>query len=351
MRRPIYAFIPLLLAGALDAQTQSLVSPVGYDTAEGNSNNTYPFYNRPFRYMQIHGDLRTNVLVMKAIAIRRDGNVSTNATARTLNLSLKIGDSSYANASTTYDNNWVGTPTTVVNNATINFPAWPKPASAPAPFNARIPFTGVWLYTGVHDLAWETAVTQTTGTSSYPADAVSDSTLVTGPYTRLGGNTGCTSTGQTSASSAVAYIQADLTNNRFRFYSYMNYGVINAPAAMLVGSSNPNVKIPVCGPGTLFTDALITLPGTTDSRGYMNSGSQYVPYNAAFVGAKVYTQWYSADRGQAQLPVSVTNGVESIAPAMPPAGRPFTRIYSSGNATSATGGRTDHYALVTYFEG
>ena len=87
---------------ALSAQT-SVVSPVGYGTKEGNSNNTFPFYDI-FRYMQLHGDLKGKPRLIKGQSFRRDGRLGrfSLANARTLEIEVWIGEGDLSKISSTY---------------------------------------------------------------------------------------------------------------------------------------------------------------------------------------------------------------------------------------------------------
>ncbi len=329
---------------------QSLISPVGHAGTEGNSNNTYPF-NATFHYMQVHADLRGKVLPIKGMSFRRDGTLSSPYAGRTLDIEVWMGDSDFSAISGTYANNFTGTKANVFKRAKISTPAWPKPPSAPASFDFSVPFNnGVFLYVGATDFAWEWVTHSTTSTQTYPADAVTQTGTVNGPYSVNG--TGCVATGQTRNFRATAYLSTYRSPDRVRYYAYNNYGRASSPGAILVGATNPNTPFPVCGPARLYTDAGITIPGLTNASGYFNSGTNiYVPWNAAYTGVKLYTQSYCLDAAQGPLPVAVTNGVESTVPALGPLPGSFARIFSRGNPNATTGNVGKHYAVVTRFDG
>lgn len=339
-----------ILGCAVFAQT-SLVSPVGFDTKEGNGNNTYPFYDT-FHYMQIHGDLRNKVLLIKGQSFRRDGNLSGSYASRTLEIEIFMGNSDLSKISSTFANNYLGTRTMVLKKTMVNTPSWAtKPATPPAAFDFSLPFGSAWVYTGTTDLVWEWVVHSTTAPRKvYPADSVSTGRAVTGPYTRLG--VGCTATGQTRVMLATAYLQTYRSPDRVRYYCYTSYGRANSTAATLLGLTNPNATFPICGPKRVYTDAMLTIPATSSATGFFNSGtSLYFPWNPALTGMKTYSQTYTLDGNQSPLPVAVSNGVESTVPVLGPKPGAFARIYALGNPTALSGGVGSGYALVTRFDG
>lgn len=332
------------------AQSTSLVSPATLATTEGNSNNTFPFY-RPFHYMQIHGDLRGKVMVMKGLSFRRDGNLSSNYAGRTIEIEVWFGNSDLSKISNTYASNFTGTKTNVVKKAQFNAPAWPKPPSKPAAFNFNIPFNnGLFIYTGANDLAWEWVTHSTTATGTYPADAHAQYGTLNGRSTRTG--TGCIATGQTRAMNLYGYFTTYRGPDRVRFYNYCYYGVATAAGAFLVGPTNPNLPFPVCGPQRLYTDASLAIPATANASGYMTTGTSItIPWNAAFVGASLYSQAYTADANKGPLPVSVSNGLQTIVPALAPLPGAYARIYSYNAPGATTGTIGKGYAVVTRFDG
>ncbi len=349
MRRHIAASL-LLLAIPVAAQ-KTIVSPIGYDKKEGSSNNTFPWY-RIFHYMQVHDDLKNNPMLVKGQAHRRDGTLGNMNAAgpRTIEIALWLGEADYSKVTSTYASNWASKPTNAFPKGNLNLPDWvQKPAAAPAPFTLIIPYKTPVPYTGKLALAWEAVITQVGSQGVYPADAVSDPAWNQGAYKALG--TGCLATGQTRAMRTSAYWYTfSSPSQRIRHNVYASYGAKNAPAAILIGFSNPNLPLPLCGGGkTLFTSGAVIISTTSDANGAFRTPSLYVPWNPAFAGMKTFTQAVSVDAGQKPIPVAISNGVEASVATMPGPGGAFCRIYSSGDPNALSGNLAKNYAVVTQF--
>lgn len=326
----------------------SFVSPVALTSTEGISQNTFPF-NAPFHYMQVHGDMRSKVLVIKGMSFRRDGKTTTNGALRTLEIEVNFGASDFAQTSSTYASNFTGTPTQVFKRGKVNFPAWPAPVSSPSPWDAQVPFNnGTYLHLGTADLAWEWITHSTTSTGYYLADATSAGDQ-RGTYTRLG--TGCRATGQSRTMLATSYFAVRRATNQLLYAATCSYGTASASGAILVGTSNPNLPLPICGPATLYTDALLTIPVVSSTSGSLNTGAGLtIPFNASYAGLKAYTQIYTADANLGPLPVAVSNGVESVVPAAPPPLSLLHRIYARNSPTATSGTLAKNNGLVTRFD-
>lgn len=334
----------LALAGLASAQS-SLISPVEVASREGSNNNTYPF-NATFRYMQIHGDLRGNLQLIQRMSFRRDGLLTATSASRSLDIELSIGDSDYANRSTTFASNFTSTPS-MVFSGTVNFPSLPQPVSMPGPYAAVVSFTAPWLYVGTADLAWDWVTRSTSSTGSYYGDAHRELSSSYGSSLALG--TGCTAGGQILPMQLTTYVRAITSSNLFNFTSRGKYGAGGAIGAILLGQTNPKLPFPICN-RTLYTDGLLSLPITASTTGTFGISNQTLPYAAAFAGVKFYSQAYTADATQSPLPVAVSNGVESVVPALPGNLGKYCRIYSRLNPMATTGSISDNYALVTRFD-
>lgn len=63
------------------------------------------------------------------------------------------------------------------------------------------------------------------------------------------------------------------------------------------------------------------------------------PWNAAFVGASLYSQTYTADPTKSPLPISVSQGVRAIVPGLAPLPGAYGRIYPSDAPNASKGYR------------
>jgi hypothetical protein len=338
-----------LVALSCSAAAQ-LISPAGFDTQEGSSNNTFPFYGNTFHYQAIHDDIHT-VLAVKGLSFRRDGTISISSLGKTVTGAIWMGHMDYAKISTTFANNYdAGGRTAVLPSGPISLPAMPaKPATPPAAFTASIPFKSPFVYLGTKAIVWEYVCTASSSTASYIMDAHSSGRPVNGPWTRLG--TGCVATGQTRNMIATAYITTYRSPDRVRYYCYTNYGTKNAPGAVLVGLTNLNLPFPICSK-TLYSDGgVVIIPATSSATGYFNSGlNLYAPWSPTLTGMKFYSQTYTQDAAMSPLQVATSNGVESIV--APQGGLPgaYSRIYAYNNATATTGSLGSGYAVITRFD-
>ncbi len=345
--RTVPALAALLVSAAAIAQSYS-VSPPAHANTQGNASNPIPFYNANARYMQIHGDLKGTPRVMQGMSIRR-GQVGTqtNATARTLDLTVLMANSNIQTTSTTFAANYLGTPTVVKPKGTVNFPDWTASGGTPEPWTIVIPFTAPWPYLGTNDLLWEWLVENNTGsTLAYYADIYSG---LTGPNqdmtqaTQTAIGTGCTATGQSRPMTVSARSYTSNALQGFYFRATGSSGPLNAPSNMMIGIVNPNLTVPgLCT--NLYTLPMWYFPTTShNTTGSITMPDVLVPWNPGYQGAKLYTQAISLDAGQTGLPLALSNGLETVIPAMtPPGSSPIVRIFDLNSATATT-------AIVNYY--
>ena len=344
-----------ILALAIPAASQkTTVSPVGYATKEGNSNNTYPWY-MPFHYMQGHGDLRNKPMAIRGQSHRRDGTLGnfTSAVARTTTCTIWVGETDDTKVTTTFATNWIGKPT-VAFKGVVKQPDWvTKPVAAPAPFNFTIMYTTPTVYTGKNALTWEVVIPQTTATTTYPGDAVSGGAGNAGPYTMLG--KGCTASDQTRTMDLRCYFYT-YGDKRVRHYCYCYGSYRDQPAVAMLGFKNPNTALPLCAATPtmkLYTDAIFTFPSSYAGKsratdGYWNTGNKYFPFVPGMEKATTWSQAASLDP-KAPTGVTLSNGVSSTVALPPPPPAPVYRLYARGTPQATTGSLGKGYALVTQF--
>lgn len=299
--RLLRAFSALsLLASCLASQTQTIVSPLGRDVAEGNSGTVAPFNDAvPRHFLQIHSDLKsTSARVIQKIAWRRDGGSTPGTGTRALDLQLTMGHTREFDACTwVFANNYVlTTPQVVVPRQIVNLgPA--TSTSAPPPFEIAIPLNVPFVYFGTASLGWEVSVFSATTTGAFPAAVDAHYTGIT-----LGANTpttvaGCTTPGQVFPIVATPSF-AD-NGGTFVLGVAIDRAPQNQPALLALGASNPNLSVPgLCG--LVATDLLVTLPmGTTDATGFLGGTSNGIKYPAGeaawafpntLPGARLYLQ-------------------------------------------------------------
>src|SRR5262245_25839521 len=103
--------LALLALAALASAQNFTVSPLTFTNVEGPQANTWPWVAL-FRYQQVYTDLVGTPRLIQGLAWRRnqDQYSNTSATPRTLDMDVSMCASSHAAWSTTFANNYIGTP-------------------------------------------------------------------------------------------------------------------------------------------------------------------------------------------------------------------------------------------------
>jgi hypothetical protein len=342
--------IPLaaLLAGsALSAQ---ITSPVGYDTTEGASNNTFPFYSTLFHYQQVHGDLRGTPRPILALGFRRDGTLGAGSYgARTVTLDMWIGDANIAAVTGTFATNFTGTPTQVITNKSFNLPDYSNQfPSIPSPVDQVIALDVPYPYLAQADLCWEVQLTSNTNPGGRFMDAASG----TGGGTQIGSfssnGAGCTTANGTMTLRNSTGFATTTTAMNFQWTT--TGGPASAAAALLLGIVDPSAPIAgLCGGGRLHVaPVMVVVNGTTTTTGVFTPAILSLPYNPTMVGFKFHAQSVASDPSQAGLQVAASNGVASV---ITDVAKPVnvTRVYLSGS-NGPVGTVGVNYGLVTRFQ-
>ena len=333
------------LAASITAQTYTVV-PVGYALVDGGSGNNVPWNFAAGRYQQIHGDIRGVARLINEIAFRRNGATTTysTATARTVDIELYMCNSNHWTVSTTFAANYSGTPIKVVNRKMVNLPDFRTHQGAPAPWNIAIPFDTPWMYTGTLDLLWEYVVYANTATGDYFTDYKSYTLSHSGAHILSG--FGCIATGRTVPMSIAATQNSNISTNLASVGWNVSQAPANALSAILVGTANPNLALPILCERLRVDGVFLSFNATASSLGAYSSGLLQLPWNPVFAGLVTHAQGAAYDAGQPGLSVAVTNGVLTTFAALPPV-QPISRVYSSGSATAASGTLGHYNGLVT----
>ncbi len=223
---------------------------------------------------------------------------------------------------------------TIVYSGPVWPPQWRSPAaSTPAPFDFGIAFSQPFALPAGPGFVWEiSAASDVLG----HADMVPQHNLAVAEP--LG--TGCLSTPQTRRTAGSAVTAIDPTQQ----LDMLVYGSVLtplAPAALLLGASDPNLTVPgLCS--AVRSDDLIIAPTTTDAGGNASVRLQ-TAFRPAFLGGSIYAQFATLDANQPGLPIGLSNGLRQTVPAPRPA--------PSGTAVLSHGGPTPQvlsdYAIVT----
>lgn len=362
---PLFApsrVLSCLLIATLATAQGAIVSPVGTALVEGmtgalNSGNVFPFVsNVQRRYMQIHGDLGGNPLVITQLSFRINSDPTNYTSTRTQDLELYMGEGlSALEPKFAFDANYVTPRTLVIPRTQLTFgPTGQGSATGPNPFtgNMDLVLSTPFIYSGAHPLVWETVMYGVTGGGQFASLDVEQG-FVTASTSSVTG-TGCNATGNTAAMTHT------FTCNDIAGTLLMNATVAAAPANSLcflgIGFSNPVLTVPgLCS--TVYTDAVLTqLIGFSDAGGAIttarSSQSTFVLPNT-LVGVPLYTQVFGIDAASsAGIPFTGSNGRVVTVPASNTTRvNQVSRLFNSVGGNSATEAlclpQTVGFSLVT----
>ena len=353
MRKTLAVFPFVLIGQALPAQVTTYIAPFGYQTGEGNSGNTIPWWSGSATYQQVHdaADLAAvfpvPVAIIKGLSFRKDASSSVGLTARTMDAQITLGATSVtaSTMSGTFANNLGANPTLVLPYTNLSFPALlnvstPNPQAWFYPFATPFPY----LMT-LGNLCWELRIKNSSSNVAGYNDAIS-STAVPLFGSFLG--TGCLATGQTS-SSRIGARSLDFATGTL--LHALEYARASSPAALCLGASAQVITVPgLCA--SFQTLPLLTLNGTTDAVGTWNSSVTFgslLPYPAA----KLFVQFAFLDTGLTHgFGVSPCSPITLPAPGAGSASRVWATTSGSGqgNETATTGTLGAGYCLVTGFD-
>jgi hypothetical protein len=322
-------------------------SPATASNTEQGSNSIVPFNTQAARYQQITGDLRGTPMNIQALALRRDGANTpySTALARFIDVEVKMANSDWQTRSTTFANNYVGQPATVVTRKNIILPDLRNWVSTPSPWSVTIPFDTPFNYSGQNDLLYEFVIHTTTSGGAYYLDAHVVGTV---PGTATTYGAGCVATGRTVRSTIAATIDMNMYYNPPLVsigWSFTN-GAATAPSAVLIGTSRIDVPVPGLCSNLYINNIVVTLTGVSGGSGTFTAPGVNFLWQPAFAGGKLFAQGASADAGQSPIPATMTNGSEVTVPAYPDR---LVRVYAI-SATATTGTHdTAPFGLATRF--
>jgi hypothetical protein len=336
----------LLLATGLAAQSYT-VSPASY-AAKAGVGNTIPFWSATHRYQQIHGDLKGTPRLIIGLSLRRGPGTQTSAVARQIDVTMLMANSSFANSSTTFASNYIGTPTTVRPRGSLNLPDWTTSQGTPEPWTIVVPFPAPFPYPAQQDLVWEWQIHGTSSSAYYFADAYNGNNddILNATFQNLG--TGCTATGLTKPMTQSVRLYTAFSTKKLNFQLSTASAPANVAASILLGPVNPNLTVPgLCE--KIFAIPLWTLPTTSSATGLVSWPLTSVDHDASWAGLKLYIQTAAVDAGQPGLPFALSQGQEATLPGFAPGSTPIQRIWANSD-TAVTGSKETYpYGLITRF--
>jgi hypothetical protein len=353
----------LLLAPTLCAQ--GVVSPLYYESAEGNSFDSAPFgtTTTPYRYLQVHDDLAGTPRTIRALVLRRDGSASAAAAPAyvvVLDLFLSSAATTAGTMSATFDNNHGANRVQVGSFTQVSFPATTA-GTLPRPFEYRIPLPTPYSYNGQGGLCWEARLIARQGSSLVYFNGVSGGSTNPGAAT-ISLGTGCKAGARANPLRLDPSSQMNWPQGAGLFNYTGYFAPANAIGLLALGTSAtsfsgiplpleiPNTRGEASGPCHVYNSWAFTLPFLADTAGN-HSFNLGVPATQEFYGARLFGQGIFADTAPTPsnpLGVVTSNMVEHNW--VPPyASLPVGRVYLSGS-TGATGTAQSRTGLVVRFE-
>ena len=345
------ALLLTLVSSALaQGMTFSRIAPKGSEFFEGNSASDIMLGNwaPQTRTQQVDNNLvGTNVPLIRFLGWRRNGSSNSGA-AKVTDLTILMGHADYNAITNTFATNYKSAAQTVFTKKPVSLPDWNGASgSVPSPCDLVVPLDLPFVYNNTDALVWE-VLNENNPMGIYTQDWVSSMTHTYGDYsTNLGG--GC-ATGNGQMKHRVA-LRANAT------VLEMGYDVAaapsNAPLTLLLGISDPAANLPgLCG-------TIHCLPLTTLGMGNSGAAGELAlsfpistPWNPSFAGAVLYTQVVAPDATQTGLPLALSNGLRSSAPAGNAVGTTpinVKRIYHTTSVTTPTGTGPSISGVVTLY--
>lgn len=295
--------------------SQSFVFPADHEKVEGSSSTTLPLLLGPFRYQVCSSETKGRRILVRSLSYRRSTDAFSLPTNKgaSITLSVQIGQGDYATLGTTFAQNWIGMPSTVVRTKTIKSPDWTTASTTvPASFDFVIPFDTPYVYDGKNDLLLETLVT---------SQRESGNGFLDGVFRRSNGDKfgasrtvakGCLVGGREQGALFTFRSIGGGMNSEMRCRTFGAPPL--SPAGFLIGFTNPNVTIPgLCT--TLNTSAEISIPlGNADGLGLAEVIFSLGAYDGKLAGASLYGQAFALDPTQAPIRIGLSETKQLVLP-------------------------------------
>lgn len=319
---PFLSLVICLGTGILGAQTKlHSTLPAGllqrggdYDDGRGIA---WPFYGN-FHYQEVHTSWYGKAKLLFGVSFRRAWGFPTanGAVARTVDIEFKLGYGNlHAFGNRSLGSNYNSAPTTVHPRRSVSLPSWVNPPKqAPAPFDAKIPFAGLFVYNGKEHLVWEIRVSQPSVIGGgYRCDRQLGQNYLYNAGTPVG--VGCIPNGQTGAHSLLTTVYNYGPGQEMMFYANSRQGPARSGVTLALGVSNTTTKIPGwCSPVYLAPLAYISMDGpagpTNSARAAINS-----TYTPSAIGMTFYAQAFAKDQNAAGI--SLSNATKNVMPPVP----------------------------------
>lgn len=325
-----------------------------------NAGNSSVLSTQPFsagtggrRFQYIVGDLTSGAQTISTLRLQSDS--STTTVGRSIDMLVLMGHAPVGTAitpSTTYANNYSGTPTTVLDDGSGGHALQVSLPTTPNGYDAiPIPLNHTFAYNGTDELIVDFNTINSTSTGSYSLDVESGTTTPSVGTFSYNGLVGCIVPPNTSMQDIFA-INPTTSGGMTSCNQYMDDGPPNSVGILAIGFTDPNSNFGglLCAPLRASPD-IANYFVTTDANGDVGSSSNRIPvaFPDTFAPFTFYTQFVIIDpaRGAPELGVSLSDAVQWNV--TPPAARPRRMIYSTSSNSSTTGSSSQLYPPVMFF--
>lgn len=327
------------LSAPLSLGAQNATSPAGLDAIEGNSSTAILFGAIERRFQQIDGThIGMGPQSITQIGLRRDGSRATpSATARTFDLTIRMGHGDSTSVSAQFDNNYLAPASTVFATQTVSLPDWSASVPGPAPFDFVVTLDSAFNYNGTDALVIELVIENSSSTGTVWVDRQ----LSTTPFEYAGETfrtAGCTSGG--GIQPFESHIACFNWGNQHpslgqRVIVHGDFAPPDALSVAHIALDLPAIPVPgLCGP--FLNNLIVALSlGTSSSTGFTPYRVIDIPYNPVLDTTPIAVQVISIDATQPGIPVSLSDVRASFIPSAP--STPLDCHYVYAGPTDATG--------------
>ncbi len=316
-----YILVASCLTSTLATQT---TSPAAVPTVEGNhAVELFPF-GIDRRFQQLDATHAGNPMLIKSIALRRDGIGPHAAPARLVDVEISLGECNLTLPSSRYDYNYLSSGRVVAfSRKTVQLPDWSQAAGSPAAFDARFVLDQPFSYSGGGGLVIDVTATNcrtapggVSGVGGMLTDAFSTLPSVA-PATYTG--VGCTIAGRSAPFLLAMRMEnhgSNFPSHSMRMRNEVWNGPANAPILIHFDVQDPALPVPWLCSTVRALPLHRALLANTDSTGHMPQIVINCPYLPTLIGVRLFVQAATVDPGQAPLaPVVLSNGAAATMPA------------------------------------
>ncbi len=285
------------------------VSPPFAEGVQGDSSSGISFSYKNSRTQQIDGNLiGAGTRSIRQIGFRRSSSHSlVLATARTIELEIRMGLGDLLKFSSRFDGNYKGAASTVFKKKSVKLPDWRSLPAKGEPFDLVFKFDSPFVYGGSDALIWDLLVSKNNASGAYWVDWFTKSPASTRAAPGKAIGLACkTSTGTYKLENEF-FVQGQTLS-----FTYAASGATKSTAVVLLpGLSNPDLFVfGLCS--KLHSDLALTpfVLGVADGLGSVpRTTVAKLAWKPAFANVRFYVQALSFDASQGLIPFALSNGL------------------------------------------